>query len=112
MGDRREPAEPSTAGAVEGSATGVEGSATGADEPSIEYAPADWRVVADGAEAKHAVRGEWSLYLGRGSLQGRRDEWWVTVERAGERVLERERLVVGAGNSPWASVTDLLDEHR
>lgn len=70
----------------------------------------DWRVVADAAEAKHAVDGDWALHLGRGSLQGRRDEWWLTVERDGEAVLERERLVVGAGESPWPAVTERLDE--
>lgn len=74
--------------------------------------PTDWRVVADGDEAKHAVGGDWDLHLGKGSLNGRRDEWWVTVEKAGEPVLDRERLVVGAGSSPWSAVADLLDEYR
>jgi len=76
----------------------------------MENRPSDWRVVADGTEAKHAVDGDWALHLGRGSLQGRRDEWWFTLERDGEAVLERERLTVGAGESPWAAVADRLDE--
>lgn len=74
--------------------------------------PSDWRVVVDGAEAKHAVGGEWALHLGRGSLQGKRDEWWLTLEHDGEAMLERERLLVGAGGSPWRAVADRLDDLR
>jgi hypothetical protein len=72
--------------------------------------PTDWRVVVDGADAKHAVDGDWAVHLGRGSLQGKRDEWWLSLERDGEAVLERERLVVGAGASPWPAVAERLDE--
>ena len=74
--------------------------------------PTDWRVVTDGEEAKHATDGEWALYLGCGSLQGKRDEWWLTLERNGEAVLERERLLVGAGASPWPAARDRLDALR
>ena len=74
--------------------------------------PTDWHVVTDGDEAKHAVGGDWDAHLGRGSLQGKRDEWWLTVEQNGEALLERERLLVGAGASPWAAAFDRLQEVR
>lgn len=72
--------------------------------------PATWRVVVDADEAKHAVGGAWALHLGRGSPQGKRDEWWLTLERDGEVALARERLLVGAGASPWAAVAERLAE--